>query len=327
MSMRTPPRGPGLPPSPESAPPQRVPLSLGAGFDVPPAETVGPPPGGLIVDVDDHNIDAEILNRSFDMPVVVELWTARSDASRQLTPVLETLAREAMGQWVLAKVDVDRSPGIAQAFDARQVPLTLMFFQGKVIHSFPGAPPRAQIEQWIPAVFQAMGLPYHKAEREPEVPSEPAQAEAFWRTRLDKKGSEDKARLALGRLLIARGETAEAELLLNAIPGAAPEFGPAQAALALKSLITEVAQAGGEAAVRERLTNPDDAEAKYLVALLDGASGGFVAALEVLVGLVPTTKEPLRARVKKAASTLFEAAGRGDQAIENLRRKLARLLF
>lgn len=327
MTGRTPPNRPGLPP--EAPPAQRVPLSLGDGFDVPlPAAAPAVGPGGSIVDIDDHNIDHELLNRSFEVPVLVVLWTARSDATRQLLPVLESLANEAAGQFVLARVDVDRSPGIAQAFDARQVPLTLMFFQGKVIHSFPGAPARAQIEQWVPQVFQAMGLPYHKAEKEPEVPADPAKAEAFWRQRMTKKGQEDKARLALGRLLIARGEVTEAEQHLNAIAGISPEFGPAQAALALKDLIAEVGQAGGEAAVRERLAGaPDDVEAKYLVALIDGAAGKYVAALDVLVGLVATTKEPLRARVKKAASTLFETAGRGDDTVEGLRRKLARLLF
>lgn len=306
---------------------ERVPLSIG-GLD----DHRAPAPamaarGAAVVEVFESNFEADIVNRSFEVPVIVDFWATWCAPCRTLSPILEELAEEAQGQWVLAKVDVDKNPGLAQAFQAQSIPLVIAIFQGQAVHSFTGAQPKPQIERWLGAIFQAVGLKLTKPEKEPEVPTDPVKAEAFWRKRIEKK-TDDKARLALGRLLLARGEVAEAETLLNAIPGASPEFSAAQSTLALKGLLAEVGQAGGEAAASARLAaDPNDQEAAYLVAIGQGASGKFVKALDVLVGLVGTTKDPLKTRAKKASSMLFEAAGRGDEAIEALRKRLARLLF
>lgn len=323
--MRSSSSGPGPRGVPQSSQPARAALVGGGpeGFE-PPAAPRG---AAAIVDVDDQTFQTEILDRSFEVPVVIDLWASWCGPCKQLSPVLEDLAREGGGQWVLAKVDVDRAPNVATYFQAQSIPLVIAFYQGQPIHSFTGAQPKAQVERWIQAIFQALRLPFHAPEKEPEAPTEPKAAEAFWRQRLAKK-PDDKARLALGRLLVSRGELAEAEQLLNAIPPGAPEFGAAAATLALKELVGEVGEAGGDAAVRARLAAaPEDAEARYLVAIADGTAGHFVKALDVLVGLVGSTKEPMRGRAKKASSMLFEAAGRGDEAVEALRKRLARLLF
>ncbi len=319
------PRGAPPPQQPAGAP--RAALVGFEGLDDDPMAGLGQAAEAVILDVTEATFERDIVTRSMDVPVVVDFWATWCQPCKTLSPVLEELAKEAAGQWVLAKVDVDKAPQLASYFQAQSIPLVIAIYQGNAIHSFTGAQPKAQVERWIAAIFQALKLPLHKIEKEPEAPTEPQAAEAFWRARLAKRVDE-KARLALGRLLIARGEVVEAEQLLNAIAPGTPEFSPAQAALALKELVTEVGQAGGDAAVRARLAAaPDDGEARYLVAVADGAAGQFVKGLDVLVELVGTTKEPMRGRAKKAASMLFEAAGRGDEGVESARRRLTRLLF
>ena len=290
----------------------------------------------LVIDVDETTFQPDVIDASLERPVVVDLWATWCGPCKTLSPILEGLAQEGQGQWVLAKVDVDRSPRLAQAFQAQSIPMVVAIFQGQVVDQFMGAKPKAEIERWLAEVFRRCGL---KLEKKVELvaPTDPAAAEVFWRARLVERADDNKAKLGLGKLLFARGEVEAAEKVLGEIPFGVPEHGPAQAALALKELIAEIGQAGGDAAVRERMVSaPADPETAYLAAILEGISGRFAPACELLVDLVGQRMDvgspgvaanPIKGRAKKAASMLFEAAGRGDPAVEAQRKRLTRLLF
>jgi putative thioredoxin len=284
-----------------------------------------------VLDVTEQTFELEVLEASFERPVVIDFWAAWCGPCKQLSPVLEDLAREAGGQWRLAKIDVDQAPRLAQYFQAQSIPMVLAIFQGQLLSQFTGALPKREVERWLGEVFKRAGLELKKLV-EPEAPSDPDQAIAFYRKRLQQRPDDSKSKLALGRLLFAKGDVEGAEKLLKEIPFAAPEHGAAQAALALKELIAEIGAAGGEAAVRARAqAQPDDLEATYLTALADGTSGRFATALAVLVGHIglPASRitPELKGRARKAAAMLLEAAGRGDPDVEAERKRLTRLLF
>lgn len=289
--------------------------------------------GPAVLDVDETSFQDHVVEGSFVRPVVIDFWATWCGPCKTLSPVLEGLADEADGQWLLAKVDVDKAPRLAQYFQAQSIPLVVAIFQGQLVDQFMGVKPKSEVERWLGEVFRRCGLKLEK-KVEPTVPTEPAAAEAFYRQRLADKPEDMKAKLGLGKLLFARGEVEAAEKLLGEIPFGVPEHGPAQAALALKELIGEIGQAGGEAAIRERMTSdPANPETAYLAAIAEGVSGRFAGALELLVDLVAQRFEPgspgvaIKGRAKKAASMLFEAAGRGDPGIEAQRKRLTRLLF
>ena len=164
---------------------------------------------------------------------------------------------------------------------------------------------------------------------EPDVaPTEPAAALEYWQEKLTANSADSAARLEVGRLQIALGDVDSGRGTLEAIEASHPEYNAAQAALATLDLATAVGEAGGEAAVRAQLAeNPDDERARYLVACAEASLGRYVAALTVFVALVGSAGAEVKADAKKAASVVFEAAGRQDPEVEQLRRKLARLLF
>lgn len=286
----------------------------------------------VVIDIDESNFEA-LMEATLERPVVVDLWATWCGPCKTLSPILEGLAEDGDGQWLLAKIDVDKAPRIAQAFRAQSIPLVIAIFQGQIVDQFMGVKQKPEVERWLAEVFRRCGLVLEKRVDE-TAPTDPAQAEAFWRARLAQKPEDTKAKLGLGKLLFARGEVEAAEKLLGEIPFGVPEHGPAQAALALKELIAEIGQAGGEESVRERMVSaPADPETAYLAAILEGSSGRFAPALELLVDLIGQRFEAgspgvaVKARAKKASALLLEAAGRGVPEVEAQRKRLTRLLF
>ncbi len=284
-----------------------------------------------VIDVSEQTFELEVIEASFDRPIVIDFWAAWCGPCKQLSPVLEGLAAEGGGQWRLAKIDVDQAPRLAQYFQAQSIPMVLAIFQGQLLSQFTGALPKREVERWLAEVFKRGGLELKKLVA-PEAPKDPDKAIAFYRQRLKERADDNKARLALGKLLMTRGEVAEADKLLGEIPFSAPEHGAAMAALALKELIAEIGQAGGEAAIRERLAQaPDDLDLAYFGALVEGTGGRFAPALGILVDQIALSAARItpeqKTRAKKAAAMLLEAAGRGDPAVEAERKRLTRLLF
>ncbi|MCB9733831.1 MAG: tetratricopeptide repeat protein [Deltaproteobacteria bacterium] len=279
-----------------------------------------------VVDVTTATFEAEVLRASQKQLVVVDLWAEWCGPCKTLGPVLEQLAEKHGGAFKLAKIDVDRNPQLAQAFQAQSIPMVVALYGGQIVDSFMGALPKQQVEAWLGELFEALQI--EAPEAEAPAPTDPAEAEAYYQAKLAGDASDHGARLALGRLLMAGGRTDEAVALLNGIPAAASEYGAAQASLKLKDVFAEVGALGGEAAARQKLAaDPGDRDAAYVVALADGASGRYEPALAVLVDQVTGGTPETRERAKKNAQVFLAAAGRGDEGVEAQRRRLARLLF
>ena len=119
-----------------------------------------PAPGGAIapsggIEVTEANFEAEVLVRSGQVPVVVVLWSPRSDASVQLAEVLGTLAADDNGKWSLATVNVDVVPRVAQMFGIEAVPTVVALAGGQPLASFQGVQPPEQLRRWVDSLLSA----------------------------------------------------------------------------------------------------------------------------------------------------------------------------
>src|SRR5262245_19419649 len=217
----------------------------GAATSAPPP--TAPPGGGVvIIDVTEATFQTEVLERSLTTPVVIDFWADWCGPCKQLSPVLEKLAREAAGAWVLAKVDVDANPRLAQMFRVQGIPLVYAVVGGQPVDAFTGVVPEAQLRQWLDAVLKAGGV-------QVEAPEDPRLANA------------DEA--------LITGDLDAAEQAYKKILAESPADAAAEAGLAHVALARRVAGVDPGAALRAAEAKPDDVAVQALAADVEMLSG------------------------------------------------------
>ena len=228
------------------------------------------------------------------------MWSPRSDASTQLGRVLEKLAVEGAGAWMLARVDVDTNPRIAQMLRVQSVPMVYAIIGGQPVDAFNGAIPESQLRQWIAAVLQAGGV-------EVEVPEDPRFAGA------------DEAMI--------NGDLEAAEQAYRQILADAPADAAAEAGLAQVELLRRVEDVDPAAAIAAADAAPDDVVAQGLAADVEVLGGAADRAYARLVELVRRTSGAERDAARAHLISLFTVAGPDDPAVVTARRALASALY
>src|SRR6202046_4485225 len=161
----------------------------------------------FVFEVTEETFNTDVVLRSRTTPVIVDLWAEGCGPCKQLSPVLEKLANEAAGAWVLAKIDVDANPRLAQAFQAQSIPMVVAIVGGQMVDAFLGAMPEAQVSQWITQILAVAdqigvqggepGAPGEDGEAVDDLPPALAAARDAMET-----GDLDAAARALGKGLV-----------------------------------------------------------------------------------------------------------------------------
>ncbi|MDT5324249.1 MAG: putative thioredoxin [Mycobacterium sp.] len=267
------------------------------------AATAAGAPGG--VEITEANIEAEALVRSSQLPVVVLLWSPRSESSAQLGQLLSGLADADGGKWALATVNVDTVPRVAQMFGVQAVPTVVALAGGQPLSSFQGAQPPEQLRRWIDSLLDATaGKLEAGAEDAEEVDPELAQA----RDHLD-GGDFDAALAAYQAILDAKPNHAEAK-------GAVRQIAFLQRATAQRPDALAAADAA-----------PDDIDAALAAADVEILQQDVIAAFERLIALVKRTAGDERTAVRTRLIELFDLFDPADPQVIAGRRNLANALY
>ncbi|MGN6608408.1 MAG: tetratricopeptide repeat protein [Jatrophihabitans sp.] len=263
-------------------------------------------PGSAVVDVTEATFQSEVLDRSFQVPVVLDLWAEWCGPCKQLSPVLERLAAEGGGSWVLAKVDVDANPALAQALRVQGIPAVKAVWQGQLVAEFTGAIPEDQAEQFVTELVRATtggGLPGEGPEPEPDDP-----------------------RMDAAESALERGDLAAAEEAYQAILAEQPDHPEAGLALRQVQLFRRAVEAGPDALAKAE-ADPDDVDAQLRAADVLLGTGDVEGAFDRLVDVVRRTSGDDRDKARTHLIELFALVGDDDPRVGAARRKLSAALF
>jgi putative thioredoxin len=286
----------------------------------------GESPASPIFDTNEREFERTVLERSKEVPVVVDFWAPWCGPCRTLGPLLERLAVEQDGAFVLAKVNVDENQRLAAAFGVQSIPLVLGFRDGKVVAEFLGALPESGVRDFLARLLPSEGeLTAHEGE-ELLAAGEEKEAEAAFRRALDLDPRCDRALIGLGRVLSGRGEDGEAlELLERVIPGTELRHEADRLAAAIR-----IRQAGAfdEQPLRARIeADANDLEARFELAQGLAASGRYDEALREHLEIVRRDRSFRDDGARKAMLDVFELLGNGNEIVERYRSELAKVLF
>jgi putative thioredoxin len=245
-----------------------------------------------VIDVTEQDFEREVVERSRELPVVVDFGAEWCGPCRMLGPLLEKAANAREGQVVLAKLDTDANPRISQAFRIQGIPAVKAFRDGRVVDEFVGALPPAQVERFFDAL----------------VPSEAdalvaAGDEASLRRALELEPTNTEAKVKLAEVLFARGERADAAELVRNMAGSFRAEG---------------------LGARIRLEDQDAVDLSPAFGALD--AGDRERALELLIEAIPSANGH-RDDVRRVVVAILDELGVDHPLARDARRRLAAALY
>lgn len=285
----------------------------------PPPGTPGglPAPGPYVVDVDESSF-ADVVQRSTRYPVVVVLWATWSEVSVGVVAQLTAMSDDDAGRWLLARVDSEANPQIAQAFATQSVPAVVALLAGQPVPLFQGAPSQAQVRQVLDQVLaaaQANGLAATvDAGAVPDLPDEP-----------DEPPAPPLHQAAYDALV--QGDMAAARSSYEQALREDPRDAMARAGLAQVGLLERTAEVDAPAVRAAAAAAPTDVDAQLAAADVDLLDGHPDDAFARLVDLVRQTRGDDRERARLRLVDLFEVVGGDDLTVVAARRALASALY
>lgn len=282
---------------------------------------------GYVIDVTDQTFAAEVLDQSGRVPVVVDFWAEWCGPCRMLGPILEGLAQEYQGQFILAKLDVDSNPQTAMQFRVQGIPAVKAFKDGRLVSEFTGALPEPQVRQFLEGLIPSEADLLTRQAFQWEENNQPAMAETNYREALAQKPDHYPAKVGLGRVLLNQGETDPALEILNSIPEGVPERTAADALLAGAQFLKHAAGHTVDELKARVESDPSDVAGRYALGSLYASQMKFGPALEQFLEVVRRDRQYEDDGARKAMLAIFSLVGEDQQIIKEFRQKLANALF
>lgn len=277
-----------------------------------------------VVEVSMENFQEVVVDGSKQRPVVIDFWAEWCGPCRRLAPVLEKLAAEKAGEFLLAKVNVDENPDLAQAFRVDGIPAVFAIRDGKIANHFTGVMPEEELRRFLDSLGSVTPEEPTPLDHATELEGrDPKAAAETYRAMLASAPSDPAARVGLARVLLATpGNEAEAAQLLTGV-----EFGDfAEEAKRLNTIIElrGVPHSDADLARSQIATTAED---KLTLAKVLAARGDYIAALDTLLAVAEDDRQLGRTTVRELMLKIFDVIGVQSEQASDYRRRLQGLLY
>jgi putative thioredoxin len=243
-------------------------------------------------------------------------------------PVLERLAQEANGAWILAKLNVDHNQQTAGRFGIQGIPAVKGFRDGQVAAEFVGAQPEPNIRSFLNKLIPSAADRLAEQGKQLESQGNLALAEAAYGQALREDANQPSALLGLGRVLFQMERYEEALTTLQRVPFGRPERAEAESWVAKASFRRNAALSGGEVEARRKLAaNPNDLQARLDLASALVDKGNYREALEGLLEVIRRDRGEFREEARRTTLSVFNVLGEDHPLTQEYRPQLAMLLF
>jgi putative thioredoxin len=280
-----------------------------------------------IVDINETNAQRYLIEESQQRPVVVDFWADWCEPCKTLMPVLENLANEYKGDFLLAKVNADEQQMIAQQLGVRSLPTVMVIKDGQPVDGFVGAQPETQIreilDKYLPKPWDAMVQEGQRLLEEGNA----AEALPVLRQAFEDSGRQHDILLTYCAVLIECNRLDEAERILDGVRMADQDAGWEQLVAQVK-LKREAARSPEMQALEEQLAgDPDNLDVMQLLALQYNNAGMHAEALSTLIAILQKDRDHHDGGTRKAVLDIIASLGKGDPLAAEYQRKLFGLMY
>ncbi|RLS75617.1 MAG: co-chaperone YbbN [Planctomycetota bacterium] len=284
-------------------------------------------PSPFVVNVTRATFQQDVVEKSMETLVVIDFWAPWCNPCRQLAPILEALATEMAGKFILAKVNTDEEPEIAQAFRVESLPTVFALDQGQPVDQFSGLLTAEQARAWLLRILPSPAQQLAK-EAMQLVETDPQAAESKFREALALAPDEDSLKVCLASVVLKQGRLDECATLLEALEKRGflePEAERLKSELDVRR---SAAESGGvEVARTASEADPTNLILQIHLADAYAASQQHRKALEICLNIVQQDFGEARAEAKTTMVKIFDMLGPASELTGEFRRKLATALY
>ncbi|HEY5850373.1 MAG TPA: thioredoxin [Lysobacter sp.] len=286
------------------------------------------PASPYVFDATADTFEAQVLQKSLQTPVLVDFWAEWCGPCKTLGPILEKLAADYNGAFELAKVDVDKEPQLAGAFQVRSIPTVFLVKDGQLVDGFPGALPEGQIREFLKHHGVEPGVAAEPEAAEVAAPEPDPHAEVV-RLRGEVAANPDagELRLELALALLKTGAAQESEQLLDGLPANLATDDRALRARSRLQFASLLKDAPSAAVLEASIaSNPDDLRARHLLGALHIIDGNAEAGLEQFLEMLRRDRTYAEGLPRKALIDAFRVV-EDEDLVGRYRRRMSSLLF